>query len=87
MASKLTIFQSCPTLDVGYYNYDRTPAKNGWGFCIYGASMLTSTIEKVDLSDIDEALTHLSLVPTSERGAAWVAFMDAVLEQRRELEK
>jgi hypothetical protein len=46
-----------------------------------------ATIEKVDLSDIDEALTHLSLVPTSERGAAWVAFMDAVLEQRRELEK
>jgi len=49
--------------------------------------MSTATVESVDLSDVDEALTHLSLVPTDERGAAWRAFIDAVLEQRKDLEK
>jgi len=48
--------------------------------------MTTATVEKLDLSDIDEALTHLSLVPSQERGAAWQAFLDAVLEQRKDLE-
>jgi hypothetical protein len=38
------------------------------------------------LGDIDEALTHLSLVPLNERGAGWRAFMDARLEQRKDLE-
>lgn len=49
--------------------------------------MPTATVEKVHLSDIDEALGHLSLVPSGERGAAWQAFLDAVLEQRKDLEK
>lgn len=48
--------------------------------------MSTQTAEVVTLGDIDEALTHLSLVPLNERGSAWRAFMDAVLEQRKELE-
>jgi hypothetical protein len=48
--------------------------------------MSTATAQRADLSDIDEALTHLSLVPINERGAAWQAFADAVLEQRKDLE-
>lgn len=36
--------------------------------------------------DIDEALTHLSKVPTDQRGAGWRAFMDAMLDQRKDLE-
>lgn len=39
------------------------------------------------LEDIDEALLHLSLMPASDRGAGWRAYLDAVLEQRAELEK
>lgn len=35
-------------------------------------------------SDIDEALLHLSLVPPDERGPAWHAYLDALLEARRE---
>jgi hypothetical protein len=38
------------------------------------------------LSDIDEALTHLNQVPVADRGAAWRAYLDAVLDQRKELE-
>ena len=41
----------------------------------------------VDVSEIDEALRHLSLVPETERGAAWQAYADALLEQRRKLEE
>jgi hypothetical protein len=39
------------------------------------------------LDDIDEALRHLSLMPASNRGAGWRAYLDAVLEQRAGLEK
>lgn len=49
--------------------------------------MPTQTTEDLTLGDIDEALTHLSRVPVDERGTAWRAFMDAVLEQRKDLEK
>ena len=38
------------------------------------------------LSDIDEALTHLNQVPVADRGAAWRAYLDAVLDQRKDLE-
>jgi hypothetical protein len=38
------------------------------------------------LSDIDEALTYLNQVPVDERGAAWRAYLDAVLDQRKESE-
>lgn len=38
------------------------------------------------LSDLDEALRHLSLVPNTERGPAWYAYLDALLEQRGSLE-
>lgn len=49
-------------------------------------NMPTQTIEGTTLGDIDEALTHLSRVPIDERGAGWRAFMDAMLEQRKDLE-
>lgn len=39
------------------------------------------------VEDLDEALRHLSLVPTNERGQAWYAYLDAILEQRATLEK
>jgi hypothetical protein len=32
--------------------------------------------------EIDEALRYLSLVPTDQRGSAWHAYLDALLEQR-----
>jgi hypothetical protein len=33
-------------------------------------------------SEIDEALRHLSQVPPADRGQAWHAYLDALLEQR-----
>lgn len=39
-----------------------------------------------DLSQLDEALMHASLVPIEERGPAWHAWTNALLEQRRQLE-
>jgi len=32
--------------------------------------------------DVDEALTHLSKVPPDERGPAWQAYLNAILEER-----
>jgi len=32
--------------------------------------------------DVDEALTHLNRVPADERGAAWSAYLNAVLDKR-----
>jgi len=34
------------------------------------------------IADVDEALTHLNQVPADERGAAWTAYLNAVLDQR-----
>lgn len=34
------------------------------------------------LSEVDEALRHLSAVPKDQRGAAWHAYADAVLTER-----
>ena len=44
-------------------------------------SITSQTIE-----EIDEALRHLSLVPLEQRGTAWHAYMDAILEQRNRME-
>ncbi|HEY7823213.1 MAG TPA: hypothetical protein VIG24_10280 [Acidimicrobiia bacterium] len=45
---------------------------------------MSSAIETLEqVSDVDEALRHLSLVPASERGEAWHAYLDAILEKRR----
>lgn len=42
------------------------------------------SIPSVDeITDLDEALRHLSLVPDDERGPAWHAYADAILERRR----
>jgi len=44
---------------------------------------MSSAIETLDQTeDVDEALRHLSLVPTDQRGEAWHAYLDAILEQR-----
>ena len=47
--------------------------------------MTVATVD-ADLADIDEALRHLSLVPEAERGNAWRAYSDALLEKRARLE-
>lgn len=39
-------------------------------------------VEETQAEDIDEALRHLSLVPPADRGGAWHAYMDALLEKR-----
>ena len=39
-----------------------------------------------EITDLDESLRHLSLVPVEERGAAWRAYCDSILERRRKLE-
>lgn len=38
------------------------------------------------LAEVDEALEHAKGVPVEERGPAWWAFVDGLLEQRRELD-
>ena len=43
-------------------------------------SSAIETLEPVDA--VDEALRHLSLVPQAERGEAWHAYLDAILEKR-----
>lgn len=48
--------------------------------------MSVAMLDDATLSDIDEALRHLSLVPDGERGQAWHAYMDALLERRKHLE-
>lgn len=48
--------------------------------------MSAAMLDQADLSDIDEALHHLSLVPVAERGQAWHAYSDALLERRKFLE-
>lgn len=37
------------------------------------------------LAEVEEALNHLRAVPAEERGAAWHSYLDALLEQRKEL--
>lgn len=39
------------------------------------------------LNDVDEALQHLSLVPDDERGPAWYAYMDTLLDQKNKENK
>lgn len=48
--------------------------------------MSTAICDETSLSDIDEALRHLSLVPIDDRGQAWHAYSDALLERRKFLE-
>lgn len=44
-------------------------------------SAAIETLDEVD--DVDEALRHLSLVPAADRGEAWHAYLDAILEKRK----
>jgi|DEB0MinimDraft_3_1074331.scaffolds.fasta_scaffold43895_2 hypothetical protein len=49
---------------------------------------MRSTILDCDtIAELDEALLHLSLVPTDARGDGWSAYMNALLEKRKRLEK
>lgn len=38
------------------------------------------------LAEIDEALAHAQRVPIEDRGAAWYAYVDRLLEQRAEVD-
>lgn len=60
---------------------------NIWrAFVIHGACMSLAMADAETIEDLDEALRHLSLVPNEERGTAWYAYLDAILEQRATLE-
>jgi len=48
--------------------------------------MSVAIAEDATIHDIDEALRHLSLVPETERGSAWHAYSDSLLEKRNRLE-
>lgn len=48
--------------------------------------MSLAIADDTTLGEIDEALRHLSLVPLDERGQAWHAYSDALLERRKFLE-
>ena len=45
---------------------------------------MSHVIDVEEIDELDEALRHLSLVPASDRGEAWHAYMDAILEKRKE---
>lgn len=47
---------------------------------------MAATATEPTLEDIDEALMHASLVPDNERGEAWHAYTNALLEARRRLD-
>jgi hypothetical protein len=57
------------------------------GLSSFQGDGMSAALADADLSDLDEALRHLSLVPTAERGPAWYAYSDALLEARANLEK
>ena len=54
-------------------------------FVIYGDCMSVAMAD-ADLTMIDEALRHMSLVAQAERGPAWYAYLDALLEARAKME-
>ena len=56
------------------------------GFVIHGVSMSVAMLGAETVEEIDEALRYLSLVPARNRGIAWQAFADALLERRTRLE-
>jgi hypothetical protein len=37
------------------------------------------------LAEIEEALTHVSAVPSDQRGAAWESYLNALLDKRKHL--
>ena len=48
--------------------------------------MSVAIADDATINDIDEALRHLSLVPDTDRGTAWHAYSDALLERRAQIE-
>ena len=48
--------------------------------------MSVAIADDTTITEIDEALRYLSLVPDADRGPAWHAYSDALLEKRAELE-
>ena len=39
-------------------------------------------MDALTLGEVEEALDHLRAIPTEERGPAWHAYADSLLEQR-----
>jgi hypothetical protein len=54
------------------------PSHQAGAFVMSGEAMPT-------LAELDEALMHASLVPESDRGKAWHAWTDSLLEQRNRI--
>jgi len=48
---------------------------------------MAAVATEVDITELDEALMHASLVPLDERGEAWHAWTNALLEQRGRLQQ
>ena len=49
------------------------------------AWVLTHWSHMPTITEVDEALGHAQAIPNDERGAAWHAFVDRLLEQRAAL--
>ena len=49
--------------------------------------MRLTILEVETIAEVDEALRYLSLVPADARGDGWSAYMNALLEKRKRLEK
>ena len=47
--------------------------------------MAATVTASLALSEVDEALMHLSLTPVNERGEAWHRYLDERLEERHRL--
>jgi hypothetical protein len=68
-----------------YHDYSRCLVRrealaNAGAFVIHGSDMPT-------IDEVDEALRYTSLVPLDARGEGWHAWVDALLEQRKQLEE
>ena len=70
------------TVGFTYANHSRPHRA---AFVIYGDCMSVAMAD-ADLTMIDEALRHMSLVAQAERGPAWYAYLDALLEARAKME-
>ena len=55
------------------------------GFRYVGNRSMTTLTKPTTLNECDEALMHLALVNESDRGPAWRAYSDAILEMRQRL--
>lgn len=62
------------------------PRPHRVGFTIYGAAMQLIVLrDNLSLDEVDQALRYLGQVPDDQRGPAWHAMSDRVLDQRKTL--